>query len=125
MQTLANLRKEYSQAALELPEGDTDPMQLAKTWLDEAIRAGALEPSAMTLSTVNGNGRPGARIVLLKGLEKGTFEFYTNYQSNKGHDLENNPTCALTFFWPELERQLRVEGTASRLSEAKSDAYFR
>lgn len=125
MQTLANLRKEYSQAALELPDGEIDPLQLASGWLDDAIRAGALEPTAMTLATANENGRPTARIVLLKGIENGKFEFYTNYQSTKGHNLENNPACALTFFWPELERQLRVEGMVARLSDAKSDEYFR
>lgn len=125
MQKLANLRKEYSQAALELPKGDADPLQLARTWLEDAIRADAMEPNAMNLATITENGRPRARIVLLKGLENGRFEFFTNYQSNKGNDLEKNPACALTFFWPELERQLRIEGVASRLSEERSDEYFR
>ena len=125
MHSLANLRKEYSQAVLELPTADADPLHLVKSWLEDAIRAEVNEPNAMNLATVGENGRPAARIVLLKGLENGKFEFYTNYQSNKGNDLEKNPACALTFFWPELERQLRVEGMASRLSDTKSDEYFR
>lgn len=125
MHNLANLRKEYSQAILELPAGDADPLQLVKSWLDDAIRAEVNEPNAMNLATVGEHARPAARIVLLKGLENGKFEFYTNYQSHKGNDLEKNPACALTFFWPELERQLRVEGMASRLSDARSDEYFR
>jgi len=125
MHKLANLRKEYSQAELELPEGEPDPLALVKSWLDDAIRAEVNEPNAMNLATVGEHGRPAARIVLLKGLENGKFEFFTNYQSHKGNDLEKNPACALTFFWPELERQLRVEGIATRLSDTRSDEYFR
>ncbi|MFO7257607.1 MAG: pyridoxamine 5'-phosphate oxidase [Bacteroidota bacterium] len=124
MHNLADLRREYTRASLELPEGVADPLHLLQTWLDDAIRAEALEPNAMTLSTVNEHGRPRARIVLLKGIHEGKLEFYTNYQSDKGLELEKNPACALTFFWPEIERQIRIEGVADRLSPEKSDAYF-
>lgn len=124
MHNLADLRREYTRAALELPEGDADPLRLLQSWLDEAIKAEALEPNAMTLSTVNEHGRPRARIVLLKGITDGKLEFYTNYQSDKGLELEKNPACALTFFWPEIERQVRIEGVADRLSPEKSDEYF-
>ncbi|HEY4654369.1 MAG TPA: pyridoxamine 5'-phosphate oxidase [Cyclobacteriaceae bacterium] len=125
MQKLAKLRREYAQAVLDMPAGNVDPLPHVKNWLDDAIHAEVMEPTAMHLATVNEAGRPTARIVLLKGLENGIFMFYTNYQSNKGKDLEKNPACALTFFWPELERQIRIEGIASRLSEAQSDLYFK
>ena len=125
MQKLAKLRREYAQAVLDMPAGNVDPLPHVKNWLDDAIHAEVMEPTAMHLATVNEAGRPTARIVLLKGLENGIFMFYTNYQSNKGKDLEKNPACALTFFWPELERQIRIEGIASRLSDAQSDLYFK
>jgi len=125
MQKLAKLRREYAQAVLDMPAGNVDPLPHVKNWLEDAIHAEVMEPTAMHLATVNEAGRPTARIVLLKGLENGIFMFYTNYQSNKGKDLEKNPACALTFFWPELERQIRIEGIASRLSEAQSDLYFK
>lgn len=124
MHNLADLRREYTRASLDLPEGTADPLNLLQTWIDDAIRAEAMEPSAMTLSTVNEHGRPRARIVLLKGITDGKLEFYTNYQSDKGIELEKNPACALTFFWPEIERQIRVEGIAHRLPPARSDEYF-
>ena len=82
------------------------------------------EPNALTLSTVSEDGRPSGRIVLLKGVEKGRFVFYSNYQSQKGKELESNPACSLTFFWPALERQVRVEGIASRTDSISSEKYF-
>jgi pyridoxamine 5'-phosphate oxidase len=93
-------------------------------WLQEALQAKVMEPNAMNLATVNSEGRPSARIVLLKGIENQQFTFFTNYQSLKGRELEDNPACALTFFWPELERQVRIEGTAQRVSPDVSEAYF-
>jgi pyridoxamine 5'-phosphate oxidase len=83
-----------------------------------------MEANAMNLATISRDGRPTSRVVLLKGIENGKFVFYTNYQSAKGKELEINPACALTFFWPELERQVRIEGVASRVSEQQSLAYF-
>ncbi len=82
------------------------------------------EPNAMNLATISNGGRPTSRIVLLKGIENECFVFYSNYQSNKGRNLEENPACALNFFWPELERQIRIEGMATRVSEEKATAYF-
>jgi pyridoxamine 5'-phosphate oxidase len=78
----------------------------------------------MNLSTINDNNRPSSRIVLLKGIEQNKFVFYTNYQSSKGRELDRNPACAITFFWPELERQVRVEGTAERIDAERSEKYF-
>jgi pyridoxamine 5'-phosphate oxidase len=125
MHNIADLRKEYSQASLDVSTANKDPIEQVKIWLDDAIRVEAMEPTAMNLATVGEGGRPTARIVLLKGLENGMFQFYTNYQSQKGKNLEKNPACALTFFWPELERQIRIEGIATRVSESQSDIYFK
>jgi pyridoxamine 5'-phosphate oxidase len=103
---------------------DVSPITQFEKWFNEAIQSGAAEPNAMTLSTVTEQGRPSARIVLLKGIENNRFQFYTNYQSHKGKELELNPACALTFFWPELERQVRIEGVCERVAAEVSDRYF-
>ncbi len=124
MASLSEIRKEYSKETLDIISGGKDPIHLFEKWFDEAVRAEALEPNAMNLSTVTEDGRPTARIVLLKGLEQGKFLFYTNYQSKKGKALENNPACALTFFWPELERQVRIEGISHRVDSSTSEKYF-
>src|SRR4051794_23048780 len=112
MHNIADLRKEYSKASLDISTIHADPMQQFDKWFTEALQAGVIEPNAMHLATVNEHGQPSARIVLLKGIENQKFVFYTNYQSKKGIELENNPACALTFFWPDIERQVRVEGLA-------------
>ena len=101
-----------------------DPIAQFGRWFEEARASGVPEPYALTLSTVSEDGRPSGRIVLLKGVEKGKFVFYSNYQSQKGKELENNPACGLTFFWPELERQVRIEGIASRTDSISSEKYF-
>lgn len=124
MQNLANIRKDYRKATLDVASVDVNPVVQFEKWFGEALNSEVMEPNAMNLSTVNGQGKPSARMVLLKGLEKGRFVFYTNYHSKKGQELENNPACALTFFWPELERQVRVEGVASRVEPGLSDDYF-
>jgi pyridoxamine 5'-phosphate oxidase len=124
MISLSDLRKEYSKETLEVSSIGKDPVHQFEKWFDEALQAEVLEPNAMTLSTVTESGRPSARIVLLKGIEHGKFLFYTNYQSQKGKELENNPACALTFFWPELERQVRIEGISNRVDAATSEKYF-
>jgi pyridoxamine 5'-phosphate oxidase len=124
MKDLAKLRTEYSKAILEVQTVHHDPMQQFISWFNDAYSAEAKEPNAMTLSTINAAGKPTARIVLLKGIENDRFVFYTNYQSNKGRDLEMNPACALTFFWPDLERQVRIEGIAVRLDQVTSEEYF-
>lgn len=124
MDALGKLRSEYAASGLEAKDMDPNPLMQFQTWLDAAVKAGIKEPNAMCLSTVTADGRPSARIVLLKGIEEGHFTFYTNYQSHKGTELLANPACALTFYWPALERQVRIEGVASRTSEERSDAYF-
>lgn len=124
MNDLSLLRNEYSRATLDTQSVLQDPIRQFTKWFDEAIRANVPEPNAMNLATVNENGRPASRIVLLKGIENNMFIFFTNYQSRKGKELEQNPACALTFFWPELERQIRIEGIALRIDEKRSEQYF-
>lgn len=125
MQGIANIRKDYRKAKLDVDSVDKDPVKQFEKWFGEALNSEVMEPNAMNLATVNDQGRPSSRVVLLKGLEKNRFIFYTNFQSRKGKELENNPACALTFFWPELERQVRVEGIASRVEIPLSDVYFK
>jgi pyridoxamine 5'-phosphate oxidase len=124
MKDLGSLRNEYSKAALDVQSVSQDPINQFTKWFEEAIAAKVPEPNAMNLATVNENGRPASRIVLLKGIENYKFVLYTNYQSRKGKELDQNPACSLTFFWPELERQVRVEGVASRIDEKRSEKYF-
>jgi pyridoxamine 5'-phosphate oxidase len=102
----------------------SDPILLFKKWFDAAVRAGLNEPNAMTLATSTRNGRPSARIVLLKDFDKQGFVFYTNYGSRKGRELEQNPHAALVFFWQPLERQIRITGRVTKVSAEESDAYF-
>lgn len=124
MQNIANIRKDYRKATLDVSNVGDDPVKQFEKWFGEALSADVMEPNAMNLATVNDEGKPSSRIVLLKGLENKRFVFYTNYQSKKGKELDNNPACALTFFWPELERQVRIEGVASRVEPSLSDVYF-
>jgi pyridoxamine 5'-phosphate oxidase len=124
MQNIADLRKEYLRATLDTANVLSDPVKQFEKWFDEAVQAGVAEPNAMHLATVNEQGKPSARIVLLKGIEANKFLFYTNYQSKKGKELEANSACALTFFWPDIERQVRVEGVADRVSANVSKNYF-
>lgn len=124
MDKIANIRKEYTKASLDTTSVNENPILQFEKWFNEALQSNALEPSAMTLATISPNGKPSARIVLLKGISNDRFYFYTNYQSQKGQELENNPACALTFFWPELERQVRISGFAERASAQESDQYF-
>jgi pyridoxamine 5'-phosphate oxidase len=121
---IAELRREYQRASLSETEVDPDPLRQFQSWLQEAISAELPEPTAMTLATVGANGAPGARIVLLKGFDASGFVFFTNYQSRKGIELETHPGAALLFHWVELERQVRIDGTATRASGDESDAYF-
>ncbi|MBS1488678.1 MAG: pyridoxamine 5'-phosphate oxidase [Bacteroidetes bacterium] len=124
MTPITDIRKDYSKSSLDISSIDADPMRQFGKWFEEAVAANHPEPNALTLSTVSADGRPSARIVLLKGIENKKFIFYTNYQSQKGKELDNNPACALTFFWPALERQVRVEGIVGRCSEETSLTYF-
>jgi pyridoxamine 5'-phosphate oxidase len=124
MQNLADLRKEYTLASLDETSVLKDPIEQFKLWFREAYESQLPEPTAMNLATVTPRGTPTSRVVLLKGIEQNRFVFYTNYQSDKGKELELNPACALTFFWAELERQVRIEGVASRIDEKRSQEYF-
>ena len=122
---VSDLRKEYVQAGLKESEAHLDPVEQFRKWFDEALAADLHEPNAMTLATATSDGRPSARVVLLKGFDERGFVFYTNYEGRKGRELEENPHCALVFYWSGLERQVRVEGRASRVPAEESDAYYR
>lgn len=120
---IAAIRQDYSRQSLKPEDCLNDPVAQFSRWLDEAITAKVNEPTAMNVATVE-EGRPSARMVLLKGIEQGCFVFYSNYESRKGQQLAANPVAALTFFWPELERSVRVEGSVTHTSPEVSDAYF-
>ncbi len=121
---LEGIRREYKLERLEESQLPGDPMILFHLWLDQARKTENPEPTAMTLSTVDQDGNPSSRIVLLKKLVAGRLWFFTNYESRKAREMENNSRVAVHFHWPELERQLRLEGTVSRIAEKASDQYF-
>lgn len=122
--SLPELRQDYGRRTLDERDLNPDPIAQFQLWFDEAIASGAPEPNAMTLATATAEGRPSARVVLLKGLDARGFAFFTNYLSRKGHELEENPFAALCFFWQGLERQVRVEGRVEAVSAEESDAYY-
>jgi pyridoxamine 5'-phosphate oxidase len=117
------LRKEYTSAGLDKADVDPDPLVQFHDWFEKVIDADLHEPNAMILATATTDGKPSARI-LLKGYDERGFVFYSNYEGRKAKEIDANPTCALLFYWGELERQVRIEGRASRLSGEESDAYF-
>jgi pyridoxamine 5'-phosphate oxidase len=121
---LAQLRIDYKRAALSERDAAADPFLQFSRWFDEAIAAAVPEPNAMTLATVDASGQPAARIVLLKAIDARGLVFHTNYDSRKGRDIAANARVALLFFWPELERQVRIEGRAEQASAQESDDYF-
>ena len=120
----SKLGREYTRAGLNEADADPDPIKQFETWFEEALNAGLHEPNAMTLATATPDGRPSARIVLLKGYDERGFVFYTNYEGRKAGEIEKNPRAALLFYWGELERQVRIEGRTSRVPEEESDAYY-
>ncbi len=122
--SIADLRRDYRARALSEAEADPDPIVQFRRWLDDAIRAELLDATAMTLATTAADGAPDARIVLLKDVTGDGFTFFTNYDSAKAAQIERDPRASLVWFWAELERQVRVTGTASRATAAASDAYF-
>ncbi|WP_244847173.1 pyridoxamine 5'-phosphate oxidase [Caballeronia sp. SL2Y3] len=124
MTTLADLRKNYSRGALDAADIDPNPVRQFEAWFAQALDAKLPEPNAMTLATVNAEGRPSARIVLIKGVDERGFVFFTNYDSRKGRELAANPAASLLFHWIELERQVRIEGTVVKTSAEESDAYY-
>lgn len=124
MKNLADFRKEYSMDKLEESNLPENPLWLFDQWLEDAINKGVQEPNAMTLATVTPDGRPAARALLLKEVRDETFVFYTNYDSQKGKDLEANPHATLVFLWLDMQRQVRISGPVSKVSPEESDAYF-
>lgn len=123
-ETLQNLRQEYRSAALTEQDVENDPIAQFSIWFRDALNAKLYEPNVMTLATADLTGKPSARIVLLKGFDENGFTFYTNYESNKGEQLLENPQASLVFFWPELERQVRIEGLVIKTEADVSDQYF-
>jgi pyridoxamine 5'-phosphate oxidase len=121
---LKNLREEYNAAALTEASTKSDPIKQFEKWFNEAQEAQVPELNAMTLATATPDGRPSARIVLLKGYHEGGFVFFTNYLSRKGKEINKNPNGALTFFWPSVERQIRIEGTLEKVTREESEKYF-
>ncbi|MFC3560093.1 pyridoxamine 5'-phosphate oxidase [Pedobacter jamesrossensis] len=122
---LQNLRQDYKSATLDESDVDNNPINQFKKWFDHAVEAQVYEPNVMTLATADKAGKPDARIVLLKGVDEDGFRFFTNYLSAKGKELKRNPYAALVFFWPDLERQVRIEGTVEKLDKETSEEYFK
>jgi pyridoxamine-phosphate oxidase len=123
-QEIQNLRQDYTAATLSENDTKGDPINQFEQWFNEALAAKLHEPNAMTLATATTNGKPSARVVLLKGFNQHGFMFYTNYLSRKGKEITKNPQGAITFFWAELQRQVRIEGTIEKLSKEDSERYF-
>ena len=121
---LADLRRDYSLKELSRSSVDPEPFAQFSKWMNEALESAVIEPTAMTVSTVDADGRPSSRVVLLKGFDAEGFIFFTNYESKKGSDLNANPNVSLHFFWPDLERQVIISGTAKKVSQKESEEYF-
>lgn len=119
-----SMRVEYSRGQLVESEVAADPIAQFRLWFEDATRAGVPEPNAMTLATATPDGRPSARLVLMKGFDGRGFAFFTNYRSRKARELEANPRASLVFFWHALERQVRVDGRVERAGDEESDHYF-
>ena len=124
MDSIAQLRKNYTFGQLSETEVPANPLNLFQLWFDQAVKAECPEPNSMTLATADAAGNPSARIVLLKGADEAGFTFFTNYESQKGRELAARPHAALLFHWHELERQIRIKGVVERVSTTESDEYF-
>lgn len=122
---LAEIRRDYSHSELSEDSVSADPFAQFDRWMNDALKADLAEPTAMTLSTVGADKRPSSRVVLLKGFDESGFVFFTNYESQKGRELDANPNAAIHFFWPELERQISIHGAVACTSREESEAYFR
>jgi pyridoxamine 5'-phosphate oxidase len=122
--SIAGIRKVYQLESLFEDQVDENPLKQFETWWQQAIQSQIEEPNAMTLATSTIDGKPSARTVLLKGIKENGFEFFTNYLSRKGKEIEENPFASLLFFWKELERQVRIEGKIEKISDLESDEYF-
>lgn len=123
--SIASIRKDYQLKSLDESDVQPNAIDQFSIWWDEALKAQIEEVNAMTLCTTRPDGRPSARIVLLKGFDQAGFVFYTNYESEKGKHLAGNPFASIVFFWKELERQVRIEGACEKVTDDESDAYFR
>jgi pyridoxamine 5'-phosphate oxidase len=124
-QALADIRTEYRKRTLDEHEVAADPLTQFAQWMDDAIKLLVVEPTAMTLSTIDADGAPSSRVVLLKGVIDGCFAFFTNKQSAKGQAIAQHAQVALCWFWPDLERQIRVKGTATECDQTHNDEYWR
>lgn len=122
---LQKLRGEYSKNSLDESKVDRNPIKQFEKWMFEALESGVPEPNAMILATVDANHKPKARVVLLKEVDDGSFIFYTNYSSDKGKELQQNPNASLCFMWLELERQVRIEGVTEKIPKSVSEEYFK
>lgn len=123
-ETIENLRQDYRLATLTETDVSKNPIIQFEKWFKDALKAGLYEPNAMALATTSVDRKPSARIILLKGFDEKGFVFYTNYLSSKGKELSKNPVAALVFYWAELERQVRIEGTVEKLGKEESEKYF-
>ena len=121
---IVSLRKEYSSAFLNEEDVNLNPFKQFELWMHQAVEAQILEPHAMTVSTVSAEGKPSSRIVLLRGFDENGFVFYTNYSSHKGNDMAQNKYACLNFFWPDVERQIRIEGSILKINQQISTDYF-
>ena len=124
MSSIADLRRDYALASLDITDVVADPIEQFRHWFANATESLITEPNAMTIATIGADGAPDARVVLLKGVDARGFTFFTDYRSRKGQDLEARPQAALVFFWQELERQVRIRGTVVKLSAEESGAYY-
>ncbi|CAN5688936.1 pyridoxamine 5'-phosphate oxidase [soil metagenome] len=124
MSSIADIRREYKLRSLNEKEAAFDAMEQFASWWQDAFESQIDEVNAMTLCTVTADGKPDGRVVLLKGYDENGFSFFTNYESNKGKELQANPNATLVFFWKEIERQVRIYGSVSKLNEVENDAYY-
>ena len=122
--SLSDLRQEYRLHGLNVEDLDPDPFKQFAVWFEQAQAFNGVEANAMTLATASLDGEPSARMVLLKGVDERGFVFYTNYESAKGRDLAENPRAALVFYWPKLERQVRISGSVAKITREESERYF-
>jgi pyridoxamine 5'-phosphate oxidase len=121
---ISQIRREYNLQSLNEADVRTNPIEQFSVWMDDAVKANCTEPTAMVLATSTFEGKPSARVLLLKDFNESGFVFFTNYESKKSKQILQNPYGAMVFYWSELERQVRIEGSIKKVSEKKSDEYF-
>lgn len=124
-EAIQSLRKDYTQGRFDEKTAKDDPFEQFSEWFEQVLKSDFIEPTAMVLSTVDKNGIPSSRVVLLKKFDNSGFVFFTNYESKKGNDIEENPNVSLLFYWDKLERQVRIVGKAEKISKEESEEYFR